>query len=334
MKSNGIRERISAMIIQAGEAGCSLAELSAKDKANKRLIRWYLNDSPIKICVRGMTRSTVATRYFALGLDDVAAAYVAKHDAKERPRIYTSAETAQKIVAACKGGETVEDLAAATGVAIRTVHHAFARLVAAGRLQVSTWPGEKGGRRYRFWPAGAEIPPRPAPKQRVYAGRNRKSTYVRKTMHARGSIQPGSRKHRVLEMLKQRPDGMLNHELSAELGVKESSVSTTCSELGKSGLIAGVLDPIGKAHQRRRWCMPEFAEAVRAQINRVAPGSAERKKAHKQALIGPADYSRAKVTIAPTPEPRFHVETPEPVFSAMRPGSYLQADTWTARAYA
>ena len=44
----------------------------------------------------------------------------------------------------------------------------------------------------------------------------------------------------------------------------------------------------------------------------------------KPAWSGEVDYSRAKITIAPTPKPRFDpTDTAERVFSAMRPGQYL-----------
>jgi hypothetical protein len=44
----------------------------------------------------------------------------------------------------------------------------------------------------------------------------------------------------------------------------------------------------------------------------------------KQAWSGSIDMSRAKITIAPTPKPRFDpTDTAERVFSAMRPGQYL-----------
>lgn len=46
------------------------------------------------------------------------------------------------------------------------------------------------------------------------------------------------------------------------------------------------------------------------------------------------DYSRAKITKCPSCHDMRHtVHKPEPFFSAMRPGSYLPADTWTARVY-
>lgn len=64
-------------------------------------------------------------------------------------------------------------------------------------------------------------------------------------------------------------------------------------------------------------------------------GLAEPKPKAPQIVAQPeVDYSRAKITKCPSCHDMRHtVHKPEPFFSAMRPGSYLPADTWTARVY-
>jgi hypothetical protein len=326
-RADRIRAHVIKALADAGPAGCSLAELcSGKDK---RATRWSLNESKTKICVRAMTRSTSAIRYFGLDFADAAAAYLAAQDAREKRHFYLAESTAQKLIDACKGGEDTKTLARAAGITYRTASMAISLLSRQGRIQRTERAAPRGGTITLCWPAGVDMPPKPPPKKRIYAGRKRNQE---SGVYAKGSIKQDGRKMAVMALLTQNQAGMHLVQLAHAMGLSPSTIATVCCDLARAGMILGLRDPSARASARRRYCMPEHVDVAREQINstnRALP--AAKGKASLKQLTGPVDMSRAKLTVAPTPKPRFHIDKPEPFFSA---GKRIEADTWAARAYA
>lgn len=149
---------------------------------------------------------------------------------------------------------------------------------------------------------------------------------------------PGTLKARILELLAESPIGMGTSEIASALEVTEGGTSSSCNGLQRIGLVIGVHAGAGKAHQKRRWCVPQHEATCRADVL-VAPAKSAMWSKSGLGRIDPA----AKV-VGPIPEVkvvvgfednRFRVDADEApmVFRALRPGQYLPADTWAAKVY-
>ena len=154
-------------------------------------------------------------------------------------------------------------------------------------------------------------------------------------MYAKGSISSAGAKARALELLAATPTGLHSKQFSDALGISEARANAVMSQLGKAALVVGVLDPLGKATQRRRWCLQQHEAACRAAVD--ASRKPRKKPKLSPKLVGDgAVTAKTKITICPAGKDHRHTVQPEevaPFFSGMKPGQYMPADTWGARAY-
>lgn len=274
-KGTQIRALITAALEAAGDKGCTRHELSIASGTRDRLTRWYLGEAVTKICIRAMTRHMPFIRYFSLQHQAAADAYVAKMDGKVPHKFYLSAESAQRLVDACTGGESGNELAQKVGLAERTIRASLIYLRDSGRLQVHLWPCEKGGAQHRAWPIGAQVPPKPGRKPRKSRKRAPRPRKERATTY-----QP--------------------RKVAAKVAVVKAPAFTA----------AQVAAGFSNATTPKQSAQQKFVEQ-------------EGRKTAK-----------TRITVAPPPVDRFHVEQPEPFFS--RPGyrpDFIGQDTQIARAY-
>lgn len=140
----------------------------------------------------------------------------------------------------------------------------------------------------------------------------------------------------VAKLLRDYPVGVHCTTLAKRLKCGDRAVTEAMRKLKARDLAVSLPDPCGKSNNRPRWCAPGRLEAMREDIKR------NRVPLKKELSLSPARLEGEAVVTARTKfttkqnftaRPRHYVETPEPFFSAMSPGSYLQEDTAIARAY-
>ena len=157
--------------------------------------------------------------------------------------------------------------------------------------------------------------------------------------YTKGSIQPGSAKARILELLVDKATGLHSRQIAIALDISEQRANTACYEMGKHGLVVGVNDGIGagKATRQKRWCLQVHEATTRAAVQKAPAKASVWAKAGLGSVTrrGTPAADKVKVTVAPpTPDARFTVDKPEPFFS--RPGyrpEFIGADTWAAKVY-
>jgi len=157
--------------------------------------------------------------------------------------------------------------------------------------------------------------------------------------YTKGSIQPGSAKARILELLADKPAGMHSRQIALTIDISEQRANNACYEMGKFGMVIGVHDgcSAGKATRQKRWCLPQHEATTREASKSIPAKATVWKKTGVGRLVhgaATAPITGAKVTICPSfVDRRYTPDHIEPFFSAMTPGSYLHTGSAIERAY-
>lgn len=147
---------------------------------------------------------------------------------------------------------------------------------------------------------------------------------------------PGSRQQHLLELLDATPTGLTADEYAPLVGISIANAAEVMRQLRLRGAaVVSVNDPKGKArHRFRMFSMKHAARAQRILDSRNPKAIA---KAKALALDPAAPATNPHGVKPDSPEPwvdrRFAVDEPEPFFSGLRIGSYINRDTAIARAY-
>lgn len=161
---------------------------------------------------------------------------------------------------------------------------------------------------------------------------------------------------RAIAYLDCHPDGCDTAEMAQALQVSYTHAGGTMCTAVERGLIRWVHAPFGKAHNRRvyfaiKHCPERWGEASRkppqgrpgkgvsasirqwsAKGGRLAKTTVT--KAQERAGFASHDRVAPPTVYGPsTTDTRYTVDKPEPFFSAMRPGNYLQSGSAIERAY-
>lgn len=142
----------------------------------------------------------------------------------------------------------------------------------------------------------------------------------------------------VLALLARSPDGLYTSQIAMALDMSETRASSATNWLAKEGMVIGVRDGMGKATQRRRWCVPQHETTCRAAVQ----GEAIKPAPWKRTGLGrvgqaaaPALHADVKWTRAePFVDRRYTPSSVERFFSAIGPGRYMPSDSAIERAYA
>lgn len=141
--------------------------------------------------------------------------------------------------------------------------------------------------------------------------------------------------HKLMDALQRCPEGVHMASLAWRASVSVGATHRRLLKLLECGAVLRIPDPSHGQPRRVRWCLPDAAEATKASIAEAR----ERSKVKRGHGLGafplkplPRDSNGHEYVPAPV-DMRYHVEKPEPFFSAMRPGSYIKTGSALARAY-
>lgn len=141
--------------------------------------------------------------------------------------------------------------------------------------------------------------------------------------------------HKLMDALKRFPEGVHMTSLAWRASVSVDAAHRRLLKLLECGAVVRIPAPSHGQPRRLRWCLPDAVAATKASI----AADAERSKVMRGHGLGafplkplPRDSNGHEYVPAPV-DMRYHVEKPEPFFSAMRPGSYLKTGSALARAY-
>jgi len=314
------RARLEAAVLAAGEAGMSPAELVAATGIRSRACNYQCGKSAN--LVHAKVLASFQCRWYHVQFADAARAYVAKAEAPDRGRTRWSQATEdaayQSVADADKIGIDAQTIAAKLGKNPENIRALLVHIASKGRV---AWVWKKARKAYFLT---ANLPPA-RPKREVRLPKQPKVRVCRTPVRSA-----------VLKAIEDAgAAGISTHELVAKLELSMGAVNAATNRLCEDGSAKWAYDRAHSRSRPRRYWGAAFDVIQPKPIlgkDLVVGGDAPKKQAKSAWLdTDPIIPAGVRWTRAPAPQPRFHVDAPEPFFSV---GKRVEADTWATRAYA
>lgn len=310
------RAAIESALLAAGDRGMSASELATAIGCTGKSCHYQANKS--SVAVRAKCLADVFSRWFHIDHKAAADAYVDAVQNRTRRRLRWSEKTSREaercVREAGAQGVDTQTISEVVGICVESVRPMMKQMRDAGIVTATCMRG--GVKRYFAPEHKPAIQERRKHRAHAAPTRDRVLAFINKAGAA----------------------GINTAQLVAATGLSVISVNAATNRLCRDGSAKWAHDrAYSRSRPRRYWgaAFDVIKPTPIAGKDLVVGGEAP-KKPSKGAWLDsdPIIPAGVRVTRAPAPQPRFHVDAPEPFFARRDYSpSFIGHDTWAAKVY-